>query len=236
MPQIENKIVAMVDQAQYLIGFAEMGDLIPHPYAYAISIARRLDDTIIDSITNGPTPVYRDHYHAVNAELNSLTQEIAGFLKSQGIDSQPVTATVTLSELENEFQNNLRYHLSHKMVATRAGLGWIGKSDLLITKKFGPRVRLASVLTNYPFRNMGIPIEVSGCGSCNLCITACPAQTATGESWHIGMDRDQFFNAQKCQNMCKTLSRKQGIEDTSICGICVSVCPFGRKHLKTEKR
>ena len=230
MSHIENKILEMVDQPQYLIGFAEMGDLIPHPYAYAISIARHLDDAIINEIGDGPTRVYRDHYHAVNTELNSVTHKIVEFLQLQGIDGQPVTATVTESELQGEFHKSLRYHLSHKMVATRAGLGWIGKSDLLITKKFGPRVRLASVLTNYPFKSIGTPVELSGCRSCNLCTAACPAQAATGKLWSAGMDRDQFFDAQKCRDMCKILSLKNGIEDTSICGVCVSVCPFGRKR------
>jgi epoxyqueuosine reductase QueG len=44
------------------------------------------------------------------------------------------------------------------MAATRAGIGWIGKKDLLVSEKFGPRNRLASVLTNYPFENLGGPI------------------------------------------------------------------------------
>ena len=38
--------------------------------------------------------------------------------------------------------------ISHKMVATRAGLGWIGKADLFISSRFGPRLRLVSILIN----------------------------------------------------------------------------------------
>lgn len=52
-----------------------------------------------------------------------------------------------------------------------AGLGWIGKQTLLITPEYGPRVMLATVLTDAPFKTAK-PITESRCGVCSMPISA----------------------------------------------------------------
>ena len=44
------------DRGNYIVGFADMGDLIRdhYPYRYAVVIGKRLDDAIIDDIEEGP--------------------------------------------------------------------------------------------------------------------------------------------------------------------------------------
>ena len=73
---------------------------------------------------------------------------------------------------------NLGTPLPHKTVATRAGLGWIGKCALLVTKQFGSAIRLTSVLTDVYIccdtalaRSKSIGIETTICGRC---IAVCP--------------------------------------------------------------
>ncbi len=114
------------------------------------------------------------------------------------------------------------------MAATRAGLGWIGKTDLFVSEQFGPRLRLATVLTDRPLGPVGTPVEKSRCGNCTLCVDACPAGAATGISWYAGLDRDAFFDARRCRESCRKLSKSALNEDISLCGICVAVCPVGR--------
>ena len=63
--------------------------------------------------------------------------------------------------------------ISHKAVAKAAGLGWIGRSTLLITPKFGPRICLVTLLTDMPLAH-DHPME-DKCGTCRRCIEACPA-------------------------------------------------------------
>ncbi|OFY64528.1 MAG: hypothetical protein A2V64_08625 [Bacteroidetes bacterium RBG_13_43_22] len=58
------------------------------------------------------------------------------------------TVTAGTEAYNDEYLRTLTVDISHKMVATRAGLGWIGKSDLLISREFGPRLRLVSMLLN----------------------------------------------------------------------------------------
>jgi len=77
--------------------------------------------------------------------------------------------------------------MSHKTVAYEAGLGIIGKSTLLITKKFGPRVRFLSVLTDAPLAP-GKKLTVDYCKSCEKCINACPIK-AIGEDRKVDVTK-----------------------------------------------
>jgi len=215
----------------YELGYAALTGLLHEDfssYPYGISLARKLDDLIIDAIKDGPTPAYYDLYHSINMELNDKVIKIAGIINNYGINAFPVKATLADSELDESYARTLRYKISHKMVATRAGIGWIGKTDLLITKRFGPRVRLAGILTSESISSPGAPIEESLCGNCDVCVKKCPASASNGSLWSKDIDRDEFYDAVKCRNYCRTISDKLLNRDISICGICVSVCPKGR--------
>ncbi|MDY6865277.1 MAG: hypothetical protein SVY15_04805 [Halobacteriota archaeon] len=113
------------------------------------------------------------------------------------------------------------------MVATKASLGWIGKTGPLVTEKFGPRIRLASILVSSSISETVRPINESSCGKCDIFIVNCPAQAATGKLWDITIDRDEFYSPFRYRQYCIKTSRKGiGIEE-SLCGICMSLCPKG---------
>ena len=59
--------------------------------------------------------------------------------------------------------DNLGAELPHKTVATRAGIGWIGKCALLVTEKYGSAIRLTTVLTDMDLET-DQPINGSKCG------------------------------------------------------------------------
>ena len=141
-----------------------------------------------------------------------------------------IKATTQESDIPEGYAKTLRMNFSHKMAATRAGLGWIGKTDLLVAEKFGPRIRLATVLTNYRFDNLGIPITESRCGKCNICVEECPAQAANGKLWKVFLDRDEFYDAFKCRDMCRKMSMERLDKKISLCGICICVCPQGKSN------
>jgi epoxyqueuosine reductase QueG len=118
------------------------------------------------------------------------------------------------------------------MVATRAGLGWIGKTDLLITRQFGPRLRLVTILLKDFSGKTGKPVNDSKCGNCSACVDACPALAANGKKWNIKIDRDDFYNPWKCRDMCAELGKQKLQADARVCGICVEACPVGKKTLQ----
>jgi epoxyqueuosine reductase len=121
----------------YIWGFADLKGLLQNKFQgfdYGISIGRKLDYSIVDKIIEGPTREYYSHYLQINKDLDFLTKNISEDLNKYGIDTQNIDTTVSTSELDSVYFNTLRTDLSHKMVATRAGLGWIGKTDLFISK------------------------------------------------------------------------------------------------------
>lgn len=219
----------LVPSEEYIYGFANLSGLIHKKYGafiYGISIGKRLDDQIIDAIKQGPTLEYHDYYNQINSELAVLAEQIKSDLAKAGIPAIIIEPTVhTNLERFDNYDRTLTVDVSHKMVATRAGLGWIGKTDLLISRAFGPRLRFVSLLIDRKPDGEATPVETSECGKCNICVEECPAQAASGELWNIHIHRNQFFDAQKCREMCGKLARERLQIDQRICGICISVCP-----------
>ena len=228
---IEDEINEVIDDNdKYIFAVADVNGLLNDRYSefnYAISIARKLENEIIDEIKHGPTKSYLQHYRNVNAELSALINSISKKLTKNNIRNFPIKPTYEDNELDKNHLETLQTAFSHKMAAIRAGIGWIGKTDLLVTEKFGPRVRLATILVGFEFLKTGIAIETSKCGKCSICVENCPAQAANGKHWNIYTDRNDFYDAFKCREKCRELSKKNLNEAISLCGICVSMCPIG---------
>jgi epoxyqueuosine reductase len=223
------------DPRLYIYGFADLRGLVNGKYAgypYGIVIGRKLDDAILDTIVDGPTGAYYAYYKETNRILARLSEDIVNELKEEGIAAMAIAPTHHEKQLDSAYLKTLTVDISHKMVATRAGLGWIGKTALFISKKFGPRLRLVSILTDTPLTPLGKPISESRCGDCDLCVVKCPAQAATNKLWQVGMTREDLFDAFKCRETCGRLARERLNIDARVCGVCVAVCPIGGKKRK----
>jgi len=231
-----NKIIQKsIDKPNdYIVGYADLNGLIADSsLRFGIVIGRRLDSRIIDSISNGPTLEYFNYCKTINSELSSLIHNIGYHIINEGFGCKVIEPSSNSDVKDENYEKTLRTAVSHKMIGTRAGLGWIGKTDLFISKKFGPRLRLVSLLTDYPLEIIESPINNSRCGTCVDCVVKCPANAATGALWDIYTDRDLFFNAHKCRNKCRELMKTRLNLDSATCAICVSVCPIGK--LKQNK-
>jgi epoxyqueuosine reductase QueG len=203
------------------VGFADLKDFIPVEYGHlrnAISIAVRLSDSVIDEVLRGPTKKYAANYHVVNAILTSLALNTSKLIRSFGYEAFPVPVSQVADK------NELNAIVSHKTAATRAGLGWIGKNALLVTPEFGPRVRLVTILTDYPFQSIP-PIEKDQCNDCLKCAEICPAKAIRGNHWQIGVERNALIDVHLCNEL---IEKNKIIFNAPICGQCVSVCPAGK--------
>ncbi|MBI9036787.1 MAG: epoxyqueuosine reductase [Bacteroidales bacterium] len=218
----------------FIYGTADLRGLINKKFSdhqFGISIGKRLDDKIIDAIKNGPTLEYFEHYQLTNSQLLEIAEKIKNELQKNNISSLIIkpTTLITEKEFKGNF-NTLTYEVSHKMIATRAGLGWIGKTALFISNEFGPRLRLVSILINKNPGTESIPINYSKCGECNICVEKCPAKAANGKLWNINIHRDEFFDSHKCRDKCGELAKQKLNTDIKICGLCVAVCPIGKRR------
>lgn len=127
-------------------------------------------------------------------------------------------------------EKELRALFSFKTAAARAGLGWFGKNDVIITERYGPRVRLSAILIDHAFA-WGRPVTESRCPEdCTLCVDICPCRALKNRRWTEDMDRADLIDYQKCNRMRSAFIPKLGRK--SACGLCLAVCPFGRS---TEK-
>lgn len=199
------------------VGFCKL-DNAPYNLQYAVSYTIPLSSAIIDGISDTPTHTYFHHYRTVNAMIDRLSLSVGLLLSREGYLYAPVPASQSIEGFSGLF--------SHKEAAIKAGLGSIGKSNLFISTENGPRVRLGTILTNYPFDTQEAqPKDL--CGDCNLCKIACPAMAITGKNWQPGIERSEIFDPQACSDYMKKNFQKIG--RGVVCGICMKVCPKGQK-------
>jgi len=116
--------------------------------------------------------------------------------------------------------------LLERAVAQKAGLGFIGKNTMLITRGLGSYVFLASVLTTLELPS-DTP-DARSCGSCTLCIDACPTQAIT-EPYHLDARRCiSYLTIESKQQTPEELRSKMG-DWVFGCDICQEVCPHNTR-------
>jgi epoxyqueuosine reductase QueG len=172
----------------------------------------RLSDVVVEGIDDHPTRTYQYHYRQVNLLLDHIGLVITSALQAWGNRAFPVPSSQIVD------WDAVSGHVSHKVIAMQAGLGWIGKNNLLVHPEHGSRLRYASVLTDLvlPYDR---PIE-GDCGACGLCAAACPGGA-------IGRTRAEF-DLDTCVATMSRVTRVANI-GSKICGICIRACPARRR-------
>lgn len=209
------------EEGAQLFGVALLGEEIkakffltpPEVFAdliWGVVVGIRLSQKVLQTVTNAPSLLYLHHYRQLNYFLDRLALKIAGFIQDKGYLSLPIPASQII-DWENQCG-----HLSHKELGRQAGLGWIGRNNLLINPAFGAQVRYVSILTNYPLVP-GKP-RLADCGSCQKCLPVCPAGAIR--------ENPADFDHLACYTQLREFAKKGGQQ---ICGICVKACG-GRKE------
>jgi epoxyqueuosine reductase QueG len=233
MRHLSTKIRAsLLEKGACLVGYADVSDLADEAVAnlkYALSIAVALNPSVVCEISKGPTTKYYQEYNRANNLLADLCGHAVDILISQGYKAVALKPTIKQVDL-----TKIDANLPHKTIATKAALGWIGKSALLITKRYGAAIRLASVLTDADL-DTAEPIEQSMCGDCRDCVDHCPAKAIKGNNWQLGFSRDAIYDAFACCETATKLAKKIQIQST-ICGICINVCPWTQKYISHEQK
>ena len=176
-------------------------------YKNGISFYVKLSYDILKEIDNAPTYTYFHHYRTVNAFIDRIGLQAGIFLDKNGYKYYQIPASQTVNghdSYEGEY--------SHKKGAVLSGLGYMGKSGLLISKNHGSMIRLGTIFTNLDLKAENNILK-NECGECKICISSCPAM-AIGEN---GVDR------KSCSDYMKKAFQKIG--RGSVCGICIKKCP-----------
>ncbi len=194
-------------------------------YPRAVSVGIVLPHAIVDRLPERPNRAvaasYRHHgYEVINQRLDYITSRIASLLQREGYRALPVAASQRVDD------ERLCAVFSHKIAAHLAGLGWIGKSCLVVTREAGPRVRWGTVLTDAPLEAAGEPMQ-SRCGDCGQCVEICPVQAFSGVAFCASEAREKRYDARKCERYFAALDEKEG--QKAACGLCLYVCPWGRR-------
>lgn len=111
-----------------LIGFGDLSyinEKSNNNINFGISIAVKLNPKVVEDIKNGATREYYDEYNKINNILDNIADSCVKFINEKGYNAIGQISTYITSD------DNLTTPISHKTVATRAGLGWIGKNALI---------------------------------------------------------------------------------------------------------
>jgi epoxyqueuosine reductase len=149
----------LLGQGARVVGVAGLrghmsGELAHLDVAVSIGVDRRLNEDTL-------------------SQLMKLQKRAVRFLKARG--HRTLAIPPDSDRIKGTFISKLYSLFNHKMAATTAGLGWIGKNGLLISPDYGPRLSLVTVLTDAPLAP-DPPMEHSLCGDCTLCVQYCPSR------------------------------------------------------------
>lgn len=173
----------------------------------AVCLGVRLADLVMEEISGMPTRLYSYHYRTVNLFLDQIALRTSAYIREKGWLSLPIPASQVL-----DWQKHTA-HLSHREIGALAGLGWIGRNNLLVNPEFGSRIRLVTVLTDIPLEP-DVPINID-CGACRRCIAICPAGAIK--------EGPEDFDHAACLAKLKEFQKKHIVEQY-ICGVCVRAC------------
>ncbi|MDO5759601.1 MAG: tRNA epoxyqueuosine(34) reductase QueG [Bacteroidota bacterium] len=153
----------------------------------------------------------KDYHYVIKEKLNKIITKIQE--KFSDFEARAFVDTAPILE---------------KYWAKKCGLGWIGKSSLLINKDYGSKVFLGEIICNYQtdYNTSGAENK---CGNCSLCLNACPNKA---------ISKGNLFDANKCISY-QTIENKEKIPDDFEtmgfvygCDICLEVCPWNKKAIK----
>ena len=174
---------------------------------YAVCLGSRLSAAVLSEIETVPTKLYFHHYKIVNSFLDQVALKLSNLIQRKGFSALAIPATQII-----DWEKNTA-HLSDRQLGVLAGLGWIGRNNLLVNQKLGSQFRLVSILTSMPLKT-DKPVK-NDCNQCRLCVKMCPS----GAIQETPADFDQI----KCFEKLKSFQAQRQVEQF-VCGVCVNVC------------
>jgi len=200
-------------------------DLLPDAKSVIVLGVRVLADTVRPNLLLSAL-----HHITLNMYHNQIAYDLGRLLDDHG--HRAVVVPHRIGNLDPDLRSSPDYMdiypklfcLSTRHAAVEAGLGIFGKSRLLITPRFGPRQRLAAVVTDAELtadEKIGTAEAMKLCPpSCKACIDACPGKAIAPDD----------FSWQKCNEVIRP---HNGMYGYSACSECMLSCPVGKHRSRS---
>lgn len=204
-----------------------------NPYSVAISLAYPISIEVCDTLleqTNGETlRAFMTHVRGRAEVLDSIGTKLVAFIEEKGFSALliPRKGFPCKKELP-------AVPLSHMKYARLSGIGSMGDSGMLLTREYGPRVRLSTILTNC--------IDVDGikthlmeeiCTHCGACGDICPSGCITGGRFRLDDPQTQYVLKDVCE---RYRVKNNEIYGTRFCNLCMASCSIGMDRTATMGR
>ncbi|MDR2913769.1 MAG: 4Fe-4S dicluster domain-containing protein [Tannerella sp.] len=159
-----------------------------------------------------------DEHYCHEMEMYRISDLLAGFIEKNGYRAY------SLSDANQIATSNFdgisgKTHLPLKTLAIHAGLGRIGKNNLLVNKEYGCCQTWGGVLTDVPLNIILHNPFVVQCGNCRVCLDVCEPNALKGKIWKAGVSREEILDVDKCTTCLK----------------CMIHCPWTQKYMRNEQ-
>lgn len=182
-------------------------DRVGARFRRAVVIGIPLNPASLEQVVDRPTPLYFHTYRQLNYRLDVCAFKLTQALVEEGHRSLAIAAS------QNVSRKPPQGHVSHRHLGAEAGIGWIGRSGLLVTPAYGARMRYVTVLTDACLA-AGSPMPFS-CGTCTACLDGCPAGAIH--------ENPEDFDLAACYDKLTEFTRIPYVGQ-HICGVCVKAC------------
>lgn len=205
-----------------LVGVGDIEGLFDTDMKYGVCVVMHLPVEMVEVLRDHPTDETQATYAAFRPHIEEVIKAGADFLREKGYN----VITGMLGDKP----------IFHKTVATRAGIGWVGKNNIVVTKEFGSAIRLGTILTDAPLE-VDEPITESQCGACDLCVRNCPAKALTGKLWEPGLAFGELHSIDLCRGYAKERAEKDPYyANIGMCGKCYAVCTYTQAYHNRVKK
>lgn len=251
------------DEGIDMVGIADATKLLcAHPPRPATALMPTAQSVIVMAVAHSMGAVCAPHLKLwtrnkmqTSRLLDSVSEKLSRLLERSGYLTLPVSADkpVEIHKIHPDTGKKFSHtkvigHLSLKHAAVSAGMGQIGRSNLLLTERFGPHQRLGGIITEAKlehdsFRDLRLCID-----SCNKCEAACPVGALSEgvynvdpcfNFWTYGFDRLPPRKLREIPGYIKMIMQhgkrrdilieysQTMITDVDFCIECMKACPVG---------
>lgn len=149
--------------------------------------------------------------------VNELVDELVVTLNNNNVKYK-------IAQVAQNDEESLLAPFSFKYAALNAGIGWIGKNNVIVTEQYGSQQRLGAILIDHVARNYGVR-KLNQCPKeCNRCVEICPFHAIKGVEWYPDVKRQEMIDYKLCNKQRSKFIEKHNRK--SACGLCIIVCPL----------